>query len=167
MRRVRFLTLAALLVATAGCDPVASREAAQRGETPRESPSTRRKTPRPAARATTPTSSGDAVLRRAFEQRGRNVEVEGRGTVTRILSDDREGSRHQRFVLKLASGQMVLITHNIDIAPRIAALRTGDEVEFRGEYEWTARGGVVHWTHSDPDGRHRGGWLRHHGRTYR
>jgi hypothetical protein len=42
----------------------------------------------------------------------------------------------------------------------------GDEVEFRGEYVWNAKGGVVHWTHRDPRGAHVGGWLRHAGRTY-
>jgi hypothetical protein len=110
--------------------------------------------------------SADAVLAEAWEQRRSDVQVLGTGIVDRILPDDRDGSRHQRFVLRLASGQTILVAHNIDLAPRIDALREGDEVEFHGEYEWNAKGGVVHWTHHDPAGRHVDGWLEHRGRTY-
>jgi hypothetical protein len=49
----------------------------------------------------------------------------------------------------------------------VARLERGDEVRFRGQYEWNERGGVIHWTHHDPDGRRPGGWLRHDGATYR
>ncbi len=103
---------------------------------------------------------------RAFENRQSNVQVDGRGRVLRILPDDNKGSRHQRFILSLPSGQTVLVAHNIDLAPRISSLKEGDEVEFFGEYEWNEKGGVIHWTHLDPDGSHIGGWLRHEGRTY-
>ena len=111
--------------------------------------------------------SGGSALSTAFEQRQSDVQVQGEGRVLTILSDDNEGSRHQRFILRLESGQTLLIAHNIDLAPRIAALRTGDLVEFYGEYEWNAKGGVVHWTHHDPRGTHADGWLKHGGRTYR
>ena len=108
----------------------------------------------------------DAILADAFEQRRRSLQVEGRGEVSRLLADDNDGSRHQRFILRLASGQTLLVAHNIDLAGRIAGLEVGDTVAFFGEYEWSDRGGVIHWTHHDPDGRHVGGWLRHEGVTY-
>ena len=95
-----------------------------------------------------------------------NRQVRGSGTVERLLRDDDNGSRHQRFILRLPSGQTVLVAHNIDLAPRIAGLRVGDTVEFDGEFEWNEQGGVVHWTHRDPRGAHAAGWLRHGGRTY-
>jgi hypothetical protein len=110
-------------------------------------------------------AAGDAALARAFDDRAYDLPVEGRGTVSRILADDVEGDRHQRFILRLASGQTLLISHNIDVAPRIDGLREGDTVAFRGVYEWNAEGGVVHWTHHDPNGAHAPGWLRHAGRT--
>jgi hypothetical protein len=84
----------------------------------------------------------------------------------RILPDDNDGSRHQRFILELDSGQALLIAHNIDLAPRINDLDKGDTVAFYGEYEWNSKGGVIHWTHNDPNYRHIDGWLKHRGRTY-
>src|SRR5690554_372386 len=59
----------------------------------------------------------------------------GTGVVTRILPDDNNGSRHQRFILEVGDGRTLLIAHNIDLAPRIAGLQVGDTVEFYGEYE--------------------------------
>lgn len=93
-------------------------------------------------------------------------QVRGSGTVVRILSDDNDGSRHQRFILRLAGGRTLLVAHNIDLAPRIGGIREGDTVEFYGEFAANAKGGVIHWTHHDPQGRHPDGWLRHGGRTY-
>jgi hypothetical protein len=92
--------------------------------------------------------------------------AQGSGTVVRILPDDNDGSRHQRFVLRLANGRTLLIAHNIDLAPRIDGIREGDTVEFHGEFRSNDRGGVIHWTHHDPQRRHPGGWLRHRGKTY-
>ena len=111
-------------------------------------------------------ASDDGQIGRAFKNRTSNVQVEGAGVVTRILADDLAGSRHQRFVVRLASGQTVLIAHNIDIAPRVAGLQKGDRVRFYGEYVWNEKGGMVHWTHYDREGRHVAGWLKHNGRTY-
>jgi len=109
---------------------------------------------------------GDSPVERAFKDRTSNVQIEGEGAVIRILADDFSGARHQRFVLRLASGQTVLIAHNIDIAPRVAGLQKEDSVRFYGEYVWNEKGGVVHWAHHDPKGRHTAGWLKHDGRTY-
>jgi hypothetical protein len=99
--------------------------------------------------------------------RASDVQVEGEGKVIRVLADDLDGSRHQRFIVQLASGQSLLITHNIDIAPRISGLKAGDSVSFNGEYVWNEKGGVIHWTHHDPQGRHVAGWVIHDGKTYK
>ena len=102
----------------------------------------------------------------AFERRQSDVIVEGEGVVEKILTDDKDGSRHQRFILRLASGQTVLIQHNVDVAPRVNDLKVGDAVSFLGEYVWNQQGGLVHWTHHDPANRHQDGWLKHGGMTY-
>ena len=93
-------------------------------------------------------------------------QVQGAGMVLRVLSDDNDGSRHQRFILELSSGRTLLIAHNIDLAPRISSLSSGDSVSFYGQYESNPQGGVIHWTHRDPLGRHTAGWLEHNGRRY-
>ena len=122
--------------------------------------------PRKSRRPPRPFSGSDEALARAFAQRASNIQVEGQGVVQRLLSDDNEGSRHQRFIVALASGQTLLISHNIDLAPRVVGLQKGDVVSFSGEYEWNAQGGVIHWTHRDPGKRHQAGWIKHNGEVY-
>ena len=114
----------------------------------------------------TSTASADEALATAFEDHRSNVQVHGSGHVTRVLPDDNRGSRHQRFIVRLSSGQTLLVAHNIDLANRITSLAAGDSVEFNGEYEWSAQGGVIHWTHRDPQRNHVDGWIKHDGRTY-
>ncbi|MDT4896464.1 MAG: hypothetical protein QOH25_1541 [Acidobacteriota bacterium] len=120
----------------------------------------------PAPPSTRTLSDSDQALARAFEQRTSNVQVEGQGVVRRMLSDDNDGRPHQRFVVALSSGQTLLISHNINLAPRVVGLREGDVVSFSGEYEWNAEGGVIHWTHRDPSKRHPPGWIKHNGKVY-
>lgn len=85
--------------------------------------------------------------------------------VRRVLSDDSDGSRHQRFIIELPDRRTLLVAHNIDLAERVP-VDAGDSVRLRGRFEPGARGGVVHWTHHDPDGRANAGWIEHHGRRY-
>ena len=108
---------------------------------------------------------GAQLIDQAFRDHRSDVLVETGGRVIKAPPDDNEGSRHQRFIVRLANQRTVLIAHNIDLAPRVP-LRKGDELSFKGEYEWNERGGVVHWTHKDPRKRHAGGWIRHKGKVY-
>lgn len=106
------------------------------------------------------------VLQAAFNNQERNLQIRGAGRVYKILPDDMDGSRHQRFLIRTAAGQSVLVAHNIDLAEKIHSLETGDIIEFYGEYEWSPKGGVIHWTHHDPNGSHVNGWLKHRGIIY-
>ena len=88
----------------------------------------------------TPSSvARDQVIARAFVAQRSGVQMASDGVVERLLPDDNAGSRHQRFILRLDSGHHVLVAHNIDRAPRLRALKPGD----------------------DPNGRHSAGWLTH------
>lgn len=110
--------------------------------------------------------SGREVIAAAFRDRQSGLQVSGQGVVEKVLPDDSVGRRHQRFILRLGAEQTLLVAHNIDLAPRLAELQPGDTVEFHGEYEWNANGGVVHWTHHDPSGKHEAGWLKHKGKLF-
>lgn len=111
-----------------------------------------------------PNSSGDTSA--ASQNYRSGQQVSGVGTVSKILRDDLDGSRHQRFILTLTGGRTLLIAHNIDLAPRISSISIGDQIEFYGVFESNPKGGVIHWTHHDPNGRNIGGWLKKNGRIY-
>ena len=111
-----------------------------------------------------PTSEN--AVERAIARHAHDVHVEGSGVVVSVMRDDTVGERHQRILLRLPAGQSLLIVHNIDIAPRVDDVRPSDVVRFEGEYEWNDKGGLVHWTHHDPSGRHRAGFLLVRGHRY-
>jgi len=102
--------------------------------------------------------TGSHAVEQAFAAQRSGLWLETSGRVIRVLKDDNEGARHQKFVLELDDGHSVLVAHNIDLARRIPA-REGLSLTVRGRYEWNERGGVIHWTHHDPDGREQGGWI--------
>lgn len=93
------------------------------------------------------------------------VWVEGTGKVIRVLSDDTDGSKHQRFTMANSDGHEVMVAHNIDLSPR-APVKEGDTIAYRGEYIWTDRGGKVHFTHKPQYGNFRGGWIEVGGKRY-
>jgi len=115
---------------------------------------------------TTHTSDSDAIIANAFATHKSNLQISGQGSVVKLLPDDNVGSKHQKFILKLASGQTLLVAHNIDLAPKIFSIQEGDSIQFNGEYEWNEKGGILHWTHQDPKKLHMNGWLKHKGQTY-
>jgi hypothetical protein len=104
-------------------------------------------------------------MRSAYAKADTGRWIEDTGFVRRLLSDDDDGSRHQRFVIRLSGGQTLLIAHNIDLAERVP-LSLGDRIHFRGMYEWNDLGGLVHWTHHDPLGEEDGGWVRYRRKVY-
>lgn len=106
-------------------------------------------------------------IMKAYQQQISNIQVQSKGEVKAILADDNDGSRHQKMILKLENGLTVLVAHNIDLAPRVEGLRKGEIVEFYGEYEYSPKGGVIHWTHHDPQAKHVDGWLKYQGKSYR
>lgn len=101
-----------------------------------------------------------------FAKRDSGSWIELSGIVCRLLSDDNDGSRHQRFILNIAGGRTILVAHNIDLAERVP-VGLSDRVALRGMYEWNELGGLVHWTHIDPMGIEEGGYIQHRSLTYK
>ena len=102
----------------------------------------------------------NATVERAFAQHLSGIEVTAEGSVTRLLSDDTGPSgTHQRFIVQMkGSAQTLLIDNNIDIGKRVP-LSIGDDVLVHGEYIWNDQGGLIHFTHHDPDHSHEDGWI--------
>ncbi len=101
----------------------------------------------------------------AYGKRDTGRWIEDSGQVVRMLSDDNDDSQHQRFILRLKTGQTLLIAHNVDLARRVP-VGIGDRIRFRGVYEWNDLGGLVHWTHHDPLGIEAGGWIQYRRHRY-
>lgn len=116
-------------------------------------------------RSQTTANAGSAEVEAAYEAERSGVMLSLSGVVKKILPDDNDGSRHQKFIVRMPNKRTVLIAHNIDLADRVP-LSEGDDVSIHGQYEWNGQGGIVHWTHKDPDGRHAEGYIDHAGKRY-
>lgn len=116
--------------------------------------------------ANSPASSLDNTqIERAFANKQSDIQVQGTGAVVKLLPDDTKGAQHQKFLVRINPQQTLLFAHNIDLAPRVP-LQVNDTITFNGEYVYNPKGGVMHWTHHDPDGRHENGWITLHNETY-
>lgn len=121
----------------------------------------------PAACAS-PQTPDDAAVCAAYNAQRSGVEVVAAGKVTRLLGvAPGRTSPHEGFLMRLDSGcdVVVRVEVNTDFTGEIP-LRTNEPVEVKGEYEYYSRGGVIHWTHHDPRGRHENGYVEADGRSY-
>jgi len=100
----------------------------------------------------------------AQTQQLRRVEVTTFVQVLRLLPTDENGWRHQKFLIRLNNGTTVLVANDLTMG-QMVPVNPGDIVEIKGEYIWTRRGGVLHWTHHTDDA-HPGGWIRLGGKVY-
>jgi hypothetical protein len=110
----------------------------------------------------------NAAVCKAFSGGQSHAEVTAQGAVVRDFGvrAGRE-SPHEGFLMRLSSDcdLVVRVEANVDFTGSFA-LRRGEKVEVRGEYEFYPLGGVIHWTHRDPRGRHPDGYVQADGRRY-
>lgn len=113
-------------------------------------------------------TANNPAICQAYDAGTSHVEVVADGTVTRDLGLRRGRSgTHEGYLLRLNGGcnDVLKVETNIDLTGPIT-IRVGDRAIVKGEYEWTRLGGVLHWTHHDPSGRHPGGFVQVEGHTY-
>ncbi len=121
-----------------------------------------------ASGCSTTQSPDDGALCDAYTSGRSHVEVVADGTVTRVLGMQQgRVSPHEGFLFRLASGcdVIVRVEANTNFTGPIP-ITQGARVTVKGEYEYYPLGGVIHWTHRDPRGRHEGGYIETGGKLY-
>lgn len=113
-------------------------------------------------------TNGDAAVCDAYSSQRSHVEVVASGRVTRVLGvRGGPSGDHEGYLLRLDGGCALTlkVETNVTLTGPVP-LTTGEAVVVKGEYEYNALGGVVHWTHRDPRGNHEAGYVRAGGLTY-
>jgi hypothetical protein len=88
-------------------------------------------------------------------------EVLVRGNVVALLGSSTGSSgEHEGFLLKLHDqcDLLLRVETNTSITGPVP-LHEGERIIVKGQYEDDATGGVIHWTHHDPAGRHVAGYV--------
>lgn len=106
----------------------------------------------------------------AYLNEASHVEVTTSGQVSRMFGLRAGPSgEHEGFLMRLQNCARnrftVRVEDNTGFAGEIP-LGVGDAVSLKGEYEYYPRGGVIHWTHRDPRGRHPDGYIDFNGKRY-
>jgi Protein of unknown function (DUF3465) len=109
--------------------------------------------------------AGCVETQQLFRTHGSDAWVRASATVSRILPDQQGRYRHQRFIVSCPDRETILIVNDTSIGERVPE-RTGDILALRGQYVWNGQGGLIHFTHHDPQGGE-GGWILDHGHIYR
>ncbi len=100
---------------------------------------------------------GCAEVQRAYHSQASGSWLTMAASISRLLPDSHGSSTHQRFILRCASGQTVLIDNNVDVGSR-APVALHETVVAHGQYIWNDLGGLIHDTHHSTGGSP-DGWL--------
>ncbi len=109
----------------------------------------------------------DADLVRAARAQKRQHYIEaGNLVVTKILPDDRQGLKHQKWEARLSNGQKIQVVYNSDMGARVP-VEVGDQFGVGGEFVWGRQNvGIMHWLHEDRKDRRPDGYVYHEGQVY-
>ncbi len=92
------------------------------------------------------------------------VEIKG-AEVVRLLPDDNEGRRHQKWIFEIAGGHRITAIYNTSFSEAVP-LEIGDIVNVGGQYIFDKNGGVIHWLHVDPKKNRPDGYVELNGKRY-
>lgn len=94
------------------------------------------------------------------------------GSVVQILPEDTSGLQHEKFMFQISdglngqyNGQVVLVAHDISMAPFVP-IRTGSQLEIKGDFIPDQTPKVLHWTHLDDKHVHPDGYIKLNGKIY-
>ncbi|WP_374078674.1 DUF3465 domain-containing protein [Bdellovibrio bacteriovorus] len=111
-------------------------------------------------------SANDSDIVRAVNDQRRVNFVEGGGmVVTKVLPDDNNGLKHQKWVVRLSNGKTMQAVYNSDMCPRVP-VKVGDVIAMGGMFLWTNTGALLHWLHHDPRGNRPDGYVFVNGKYY-
>jgi hypothetical protein len=109
-----------------------------------------------------PLSGSLDQLKQVMNSRANRPMVFVSGVVETVLSEDKSGSPHQKYILNM-SGIKLQVVSNLEFG-RIP-VTPGVTVQVCGEY-LNVGTGMVHWTHFDPHGGHPDGFTILNGKLY-
>jgi hypothetical protein len=115
-----------------------------------------------------PEKPDNSLVCATFSGQGSKQEVLAQGEIVDMLGMQTGPSgEHEGFLLKLTGDcdLLVRVETNVGITGPVP-LHSGETVVVKGEYEYEAAGGVIHWTHHDPEGRHVAGYVLAAGKLY-
>lgn len=108
---------------------------------------------------------GFSTVQDAYRAHQSGMMAEVTGTVARILIDDKDDLRNQKFIIRLSNGQMLLVIHD-QVASERVPVSVNDTVLVRGKYQWSETGGTLQFTRRDHSTRRMHGWIEHQGKRY-
>ena len=111
------------------------------------------------------TVNGNHLIQQAYDDRISNIFVETEARVTSVLPTIEQAPNQQVFLVQLDTGLQLRVRHDLDAAPSVP-VSPGETIRLRGEYAWSADGGVILGTHTDPEDTAEGGWIEHQGKRY-
>jgi len=95
-----------------------------------------------------------------------NAHVEGEGHIIVLVSNDPKDTRRQKFLVRLDSGDHILVVYDLKQHEPIKNLRPGDAVEFSGEYFFGQSGNEVRIACHDEQPNTAKSWVKHKGLVY-
>lgn len=87
--------------------------------------------------------------------------------VVKVLEDDQEDIKHQKWLVRLPSNHTLLAIYNIDYYERVP-IQEGDEISLAGELGHNDQTGkpFIHWLHLDDTGKRPYGYVKLKGKYY-
>ncbi|NUN05797.1 MAG: DUF3465 domain-containing protein [Bdellovibrio sp.] len=110
-------------------------------------------------------ASDNDIVRAVNDRRRVNYVEGGSLTVTKVLPNDEDGRKHQKWMVRLSNGNTMQAVYNSDMCPEVP-VKVGDVIAMGGMFLWTNSGPMLHWLHHDPRGNRPDGYVYVNGKYY-